>query len=433
MKKKIGVFGNCQGQVIVAALKSAMPKDSLYEVVFVRNFGNRAEAIFNNNLSENDIVLIQRSSSAPPDYVKKIKHRIEYPNLQFSAFWPQIATHPNNDFPSYAPKGLWENSVGDRSLNSLIASGGKTETILKEYLSLDFSSLFPLDRLAQLQISMTKNLDEKCGTKVADFLEKNWQNRLFHKPLYPSSLIYQPILEKLFSDLSSILDQQKMELVLSDLQYFDGLMNNTQSIVHPSVIDFFKLTGYEEDALFNMSGMYRLTANELRKRYINNIVNHDLLKAKHLTKEKKQNKDVAKLAASALKMDGNNAFAAFLYASHAFSGRGQKSRKVFNDLGSKIFDYEEALVMHAKELTRVEAYGRIVRLARNHPALEYAPVTFLKLAKCAAIELGKSGLEKECQLFLAKHPLKSTQAIDTIQQFVTEDTDYVEVERNHLW
>jgi len=433
MKKKIGVFGNCQGRVILAALKSALPENSTYDVIFVRNFGARAEEIFNNNLSENDILLIQRSSNPPPEYVKKIKNRIEYPNLQFSAFWPQIATHPQNDFPKYAPKGLWENSIGDRSLNSLMASGGNTEAILNEYLSLDFATLFPLDRLAQLQIGMSKKLDATCGTRVTEFLEENWQNRLFHKPLYPGSLIYQPILEKLFSDLSEILDQKKMELVLSDLLFFDGLMSNTQSIVHPSVVDFYKLKGYDEDARFNMSGMYRLTANELRRRYIDNIVNHDLIRAKHLSTNKKSGNRIAKLASSALEMDADNAFATFLYAKYAFSGTGQKSRAILNDLNDKIYDHEETLLMHTKELARVRAFGKVARLGLNHPALRYAPVAFLVLVRDAAEALGKSTLQKSCQSFLEKHPLATTQATDSITQFITEDTDYVEVERNQLW
>lgn len=243
-RKRVFIYGNCQGGWYSAILRDRPSIASDYDIVYLANFGAiPQDHPFNDSafLASCDLVFWQTAHGcAPPAFVPEIPNRVKqyrFPTLSFKPFWPLHTADPRNAPEPGFPYGRF--SYGDRLLIKFLNEGTSVNDLYRRYVDTDVNKLVRLDRLAEFAWTELKSNDKNSDFSVTPIIEKSFRSeRLFQTINHPAF----PSLYPLYQQIENLLIDPTLtsSYPLQD-DHFDTF-SEVQIPLHPQVLTHFGVT-----------------------------------------------------------------------------------------------------------------------------------------------------------------------------------------------
>jgi tetratricopeptide (TPR) repeat protein len=286
--RSIVIIGNCQANALAQRLQRAYSGIEDVKVEWTSSFREitpeKAETIRNAwmvcyqiaGFKDLDITSLYSGSSPI----------IEFPLLTVTALWPASSGKHPKDGPSenFRTGIFWGAQYCDDQANKIIAKGSPAQQSYDEYMSLNFASIYRLDRLYEMNKAKLSNLSEKTGFP-AWFLYDNYltSKRLHHTNMHPTNFMLDSIAEYLldriglpastkekWQDQNESLNRQRVVIHKNG-----GNFNTTyQMPMHPDVVKHFGLNWYDDKNSFYFEG--DIPFADYMWKYITLEVNYDI-------------------------------------------------------------------------------------------------------------------------------------------------------------
>jgi hypothetical protein len=203
-------------------------------------------------------------SSLPPFAEKLVDGRwgIRLPSVSCDAFWPSQVQCEHD--PRYPELPLGRYPYGDQILGRLLRAHTDDESVVDQYLQLDFAELFRLDDVIEKWYRLLEKLEAEAAIKVSGFVRQNWRTRrLFWDSVHPTNCL----LGRIASELAGMLGTPVSEHELDAAQQV-GEDNFIMKPIHPSLIRYFKLTWLDSSDLYPHLDDPPVTSREWYLRYV---------------------------------------------------------------------------------------------------------------------------------------------------------------------
>jgi len=235
-RKRVVIFGNCQGNLLAEALR--------YHSGFSRHFSVKHHYMElpanlheqgKRDLDECDMLLIQdiREWEQYPlrDHVRSDLPTLRYPCVRFASPWPFDAFNGpddrlarNRDFPNF------EFTYFDGLLARLRKEIPDHELRFRAYASLDIGRVIDFKRLHQFEQARLEEMDRKFAAGIGAYVLENFRSRqIFYTTAHPDGRI-----------MKMLVKQVSKELGLSLHFWLPGSLNSLRRLqvpIHPRVAE----------------------------------------------------------------------------------------------------------------------------------------------------------------------------------------------------
>ncbi|AOO83420.1 WcbI family polysaccharide biosynthesis putative acetyltransferase [Bosea vaviloviae] len=265
-KKRIVIFGNCQGNLLAEALRDHSGFSRQFSVkhhymelpAYLHEQGRR-------DLEECDMLLIQdiREWEQYPlrDYVPEQLPTLRYPCVRFASLWPFDAFNGpddklarNRDFPNF------EFTYFDGLLARLRKELPDHERRFKAYESLQIERVVDFKRLHTFEERRLEEMDRKFTVGIGAYILDNFRNRqVFYTTAHPNGAIMKMLVKHV-----------TRELGLSLHFWLPGSLNSLRRLqvpVHPKVAAALGVKWADAQRTYLVRGEW-ITWEEYVRKYI---------------------------------------------------------------------------------------------------------------------------------------------------------------------
>ncbi|WP_137129506.1 WcbI family polysaccharide biosynthesis putative acetyltransferase [Rhizobium sp. FY34] len=265
-KKRIIIFGNCQGGILANVLRhhSAFSGQFLVKHHSMELPANLHEQ-GKRDLEQCDILLVQdiREWEQYPlrDYVPETVKQLRYPCVRFASPWPFDAFNgPDDRFARNKDYPNFEFTYFDGLLGRLRNEIPDQEMRFEAYRSLSLKGSIDPKRLHVFEEKRLQAMDEKFDIGIGAFILDNFRKHpVFYTTAHPNG----PILRMLLKYIARELGVQRF---IWPTRRLDAL-RNLQIPVHPLVAHKLELKWANETTLYRLQGK-KVTWEDYVRKYI---------------------------------------------------------------------------------------------------------------------------------------------------------------------
>ena len=310
---RIAVIGNCHGDIVAQTIRRALrtePDIDCRHIVSYQTAGEADRAF----IAAADRVVTQITDFKKHDGLETL----QCPRAGFVVRFPLIACtflypfsgrpHPRaaESRSEYRPSGYYEGQLSDWMLIDLMdrSEGGPVETIVDEYMALDYSATVDLDRLYDLNTLKMQRLGEEAGLDLWPKIDRLFRHRpLFWTVLHPDGSLLRDVCRHALIGLRLGLDGEAINDALSVVKEPLGFAH---APVHPSIVKHFDIEWAEPLYRYRIMPDGQFTAREFAERFVR-FDHDDLLDRAIFQVHANRNLDggVADLEEARLRLPGN--------------------------------------------------------------------------------------------------------------------------------
>lgn len=260
------MHGSCQLERIALILRALPSVSRSHDIHVIPDYRNGHDSPGPDVIARCAAFVYQaRPFSSLPAFAEELIERVPAIRLPFvscDAFWPAEAQCEHD--PRYPDLPWGRYPYGDRILWRLLRADTDDESVVDQYLQLDFSELFRLDDMIEKWYRLLEKLQAESAIKIAGFVRQNWRTkRLFWDSVHPAN----NLLGRIAGDLAGMLGAPASEDELGEAQQV-GEEDHIMKPVHPSLIRYFKLTWLDGNDLYRHLDDPPATARAWYLRYV---------------------------------------------------------------------------------------------------------------------------------------------------------------------
>jgi len=243
-KRRVLVYGNCQGGWLAGALSQKPEINSQFDITYLSDFhgGPPPDHPIHRPdfLATLSIVIWQTASACqPPKFLAGLPstcRQIRYPTLWLKLLWPTYAVDPRNQPEKEFPWGRYP--YGDRLVMKLLEQGVAKEDLFKRYVDTDLNTVVNLDRFSKMSLAELKFNDQQSDVAITPFIEANFQKRkLFGTVNHPTYLV----LNQIYHAVEGMLLERPMPANPPMPANATALLGAQETPLHPQIIRHFQL------------------------------------------------------------------------------------------------------------------------------------------------------------------------------------------------
>jgi hypothetical protein len=201
----------------------------------------------------------------PPPFAEELIARVRSIRVPFASgdvFWPSEAQCGHDPRYPELPGGRYP--FGDLILGRLLRTDADDESVVDQYLQLDFAELFRLDEAIEKWYRFLEKLEAETVIDVSGFVRRNWRTRrLFWDSLHPANCLIARIAGELTSMLGTPVNEHEIEAAQKVVED-----NFIMKPIHPSLIRYFGLTWAHGNDLYSHLDDPPVTSREWYLRYV---------------------------------------------------------------------------------------------------------------------------------------------------------------------
>jgi hypothetical protein len=243
-KRKVLVYGNCQGGWLAGALSQKAEIAAQFEITYLSDFhGGPApdHPIHRPDFLATLSIVIWQTASAcqPPKFLAALPAtclQIRYPTLWLKLLWPTYAVDPRNQPEKEFPWGRYP--YGDRLVMKLLEEKVPVADLAKRYVETDLNTIVNLDRFAKMSLAELRFNDQQSDVAIAPFIEANFrQRKLFGTVNHPTYLV----LNQIYHAVESMLLERPIPESPGMPANATALLGAQETPLHPQIITHFAL------------------------------------------------------------------------------------------------------------------------------------------------------------------------------------------------
>jgi tetratricopeptide (TPR) repeat protein len=249
-KRKVLVYGNCQGGWLAGALSQKPEIAQLFDITYLSDFHggpppdhpiHRPEF-----LATLSIVIWQTASACqPPKFLAALPatcRQIRYPTLWLKMLWPMYAVDPRNQPEQDFPWGRYP--YGDRLVMKLLEQNAPVADLAKRYVDTDLNTIVNLDRFSKMSLAELHFNDKQSDIAITPFIEANFrQRKLFGTVNHPTYLV----LNQIYHAVEGMLLERPVPANPPMPANATALLGAQETPLHPQIIQHFKLEWAQPD------------------------------------------------------------------------------------------------------------------------------------------------------------------------------------------
>ncbi len=252
-KKICLLFTNCHGGRIQQILRTHPEFSEDYKIIYYRADLRKAplqEELKNCSLFIYQYLNEKKWKKLSSENLLKVLPKsctsICIPKLSWRTFWPLWVQDPlKTDDPSY-PYG--RHPYGDSFLIEKTDRYEKKEKIIDEYLKLDLSKYYNLDKALTDNYNYLKRNENSKDIDLGDYIIENFKKKLFF------AVMNHPCLDLLYKEVNFILNSLSYT-TLKSLPANDEVEDWDYYLpIHPSIVQHFDLKFLDDDSLYYQYG-----------------------------------------------------------------------------------------------------------------------------------------------------------------------------------
>ncbi|HRE04430.1 MAG TPA: WcbI family polysaccharide biosynthesis putative acetyltransferase [Opitutaceae bacterium] len=243
-KKRLLVYGNCQGGWLSGALAKQPDVAAEYEVVYLSDYGGGPppehpvhQPGFFGTVS--GVIWQTAAACRPPAFLSALSagcRQIRYPTLWLKFLWPTYVVDPRNQPEKEFPWGRYP--YGDRLVLRLLEAGVPLADLAKRYVETDLNTVVNLDRFREMTLAELKFNDQQSDIPIVPYIESQVRERkLFGTVNHPTYLMLRLIYQGVLRALLPGKGPSSSELPASST----ALLGTVETPLHPQIISHFKL------------------------------------------------------------------------------------------------------------------------------------------------------------------------------------------------
>ncbi len=243
-KRKILVYGNCQGGWLAGALSQKPEITSQFDITYLSDFHGGPppdHPIHRPDFLATLSVVIWQTASAcqPPKFLAGLPatcRQIRYPTLWLKLLWPTYAVDPRNQPEKEFPWGRYP--YGDRLVMKLLEQNVPLADLAKRYVDTDLNSIVNLDRFSKMSLAELRFNDQQSDVAITPFIEANFrQRKLFGTVNHPTYLV----LNQIYHGVESLLLERPIPVNPAMPASATALLGAQETPLHPQIIRHFNL------------------------------------------------------------------------------------------------------------------------------------------------------------------------------------------------
>jgi len=216
-----------------------------------------------------DIFIMQRGHMQFPSFIDDLPSDcriISFPVIWFNTLWPFYRVDARNKNTKDAEFPFGKYPYGDKEVISLLKKGLTTEEVFRKYMDLNVLDKIDLNNFHADNLSMGKELENKCDLKIYDYIGKNFLNkRLFYTFNHPAPELLLVQLEQILGKITGekISNSQKQKI------FKMNPLGNMELPIHPQIIEHFNLEWISTDYKYKYGQKTFITFEKYCWNYIN--------------------------------------------------------------------------------------------------------------------------------------------------------------------
>lgn len=275
MSGNVVFLGNCHANALSIVYRDHIAPLQGQSVAFV-HAGRTPPQERDRIVSGADVLVVQKMwfpLEILPEILKPTVLRCDMPTVGCRFLWPFAnRAHPNNPTPPFCPAGPYGHDLGDSFLNGLIGAGATAEEAVRTYLELDIVREANLDRLFEMCIEASRQLDAQTGFNLTAFVERNFRDEaLFMTPGHLTRRLFGEMIRQVFARIH--VPSASIEQAIAAQHAPFGV---TQLPIHPGIIEHFGLKYVDANSRYRYFDEGQFTFSEYALRYVRCEWNYDL-------------------------------------------------------------------------------------------------------------------------------------------------------------
>jgi len=243
-KRRLFVYGNCQGGWLAGALSQTAGIAEQFEIVYLSDYAGGPppdHPVHQPDFFSTCAVVIWQTASAckPPEFLARLPaacRQIRYPTLWLKLLWPTYAVDPRNQPEKDFPWGRYP--YGDRLVMRLLDQGVALADLAKRYVETDLNTVVNLERFSTMALAELRFNDQQSDIAITPFIEANFRRqKLFGTVNHPTYLVLTQIYRGVVSQLLGRPAAEGTALPPNAT----ALLGAQETPLHPQIIDYFKL------------------------------------------------------------------------------------------------------------------------------------------------------------------------------------------------
>ncbi len=243
-KRRVLVYGNCQGGWLAQTLRADPAVAERFAIVYLSDYTERPA---DHPINEPDflascaaVVWQTASTSKPPWFLSAVPaacRQIRYPTLWLKLLWPTYVVDPRNRPEPDFPWGRYP--YGDRLVLKLLEQGVSLDDLPKRYVDTDLNTIVNLDRFTEMSLAELRFNDRQSDIAVTPYIERTFrQRKLFGTVNHPTFAI----LNRIYHGVASALLDQPVPVYPPLPGNAADILGSVETPLHPQIIAHFHLT-----------------------------------------------------------------------------------------------------------------------------------------------------------------------------------------------